>query len=443
MLGVWVHAGLAVLGATALILSVLPSSARAQSVMPGVDDVADSIAEMLMPKWVGPRVEFPKTHPRPEGTSLHAQSSTLPLAVHATENVSDTRVDKTMQALEFAYTTLAELGWRHPMPDGGLGDTSAFDLYLLGQSPKKATAYSDSRSHWSYLDRASSFSVLNAQLPTNAIASCTVFALAQAIMLSIDPAESANWRRETASFLSKLATGSYGCAEGIESQQANAKEGWLSKDTSREGGLFASLLSSRHDGGSGSFVRELWDLTSQRTWEGVDLRASPDLWMSIESALRIAGDPLIETIPAFAIQRYTSTHAHDSKPALLLRKTLSELPSRITSSAPILAFGSAYALVDTKNAQPNEVLRVWLRAEYGVRWAISAVRMGDNDELLETIDATTELNNPKAYLPIELTPEAKSVLIVVTNLSSRRLDEDVLDSNARSFSLAIDRTIAP
>ena len=439
----WAIARFAALAAGLGILGVGHNGAHAQSVMPGVDDVANAIAAGTMRKWAGPRVDFPEPQPRPTDTSLRAESSLWPVAVHATSNVPERTIQHTLAALEFAYSALQTQGWEHPMPDGGRGNTTAFDLYLVKNAPAMAAAHTDARALWSYIDRASTFTVMRSDLPMHTLRSCVTYGYARAMLLALDPAESPSWRRETASYLSQIATGRFGCAEGLHAQQHNAAKGWLSKNPSREGGLLMTLLSQTHDGGSGEFIRDLWDLSSQRTWEGKGLRASPDMWMSIETALRLAGTPLLDSIPALSAERLLSTRIGDAKPPVMWETTLIGLPKRKGCPAAIGPYGSAYARVDTSSLKSTTVLQVWLRSEYGVKWSISAIRLNEKGDDLGHMSAITQPTNPKAYLPIEIDEQTKSIWLIVTNLSSRLPDEDTPDTNMRAFEITLDVAANP
>ncbi len=366
-----------------------------------------------------------------------------------------------MEALEDAYTSLEELGWGRPIPDGGLGDPSAFDLYLDPAARFGAEARSDGRAHWSYLDAVSAHAVVDPFVPAAELGSCVTTAYAEAILLGLDPAEARTWRRATASWLSLEVTGRFGCGDGVATQQA---EPWRSPIASAAelgagGALFLSYLSDRHGRRSGRFIRDLWNLARQRTWEGVDLRASPDLWEALDARVQHSEDSLDELVQDYAVARWfagdPSREPGSPVPALTvvpasaaLRSTVdriawSELPEHSPiASPPLQPFGNGYVSIDVRQAPTNATLRLWLRGEYGVRWSLVALRLDENYRELGRMTAAPRERTPRSYLPVSIFDGTATVVVVVTNLSSRRPDADTHDPNVRSFRLIADGAAA-
>ena len=414
--------------ACALLVTLSMSPAGAQSVMPGVDEMAKTITEMTTKRWVGPRVDFPAEQTRPGQAELWARSSRAPVALHVAPSVDSARANALLRALEFAHDALLTDGWTHPMPDGGLGETAAFDLYAVVGAPATEASV-DARANFSYLDRASTFAIVDARLPESRLVACVTHAYASAILLALDPAESPRWRRESAAYITRQATGE-SCERSAN--QTHARDGWLSAHT--QAGQLLAALSARHDRTGSAFVRDLWDLASQRTWEGEGLRASPDLWMAIETVLRLAGDPLDNAAPDFAAQRYFTPQA----PPVEWHTKWIALPTRSPPIKPLGAYGTAYLRVHTAGHTKDAVLHTWLIGEFGVRWSITALRLDKAGAELGRVSATTTPTAPKAYLPVELDAATYAVVLVVTNLSNALPDEDTPDTAIRAFQVALD-----
>ena len=214
------------------------------------------------------------------------------LSVHADPSVPHDRIAGALGALEEARARLATLGWPTPVQDGLLGGDAGIDLYMTTSSP--AAAYSDGLVPWTYLDRASVFAVVDPATPTEWLDACVTAAYAEALLLSADPAEARTWRRATAAWLAWELTGRFGCEDAVPEQQAEPFRSWIS-DASHDGAggaLFLAYLSARHSEGSTRFVRDVWDLARQRTWEGEGLRAEPDLVVGLRGRDRDERRPL-------------------------------------------------------------------------------------------------------------------------------------------------------
>ena len=89
-------------------------------------------------------------------------------------------------------------------------------------------------------------------------------------------------------------------------QQAEPFRSWVggAADDGAGGALWLAYLSARHDAVPGRFMRDVWGLASQRTWEGTGLRADPDLWSAIESAVEQSGDHLLDNVEELAVLRW-------------------------------------------------------------------------------------------------------------------------------------------
>lgn len=440
----WVKSNFACI---ALVVALQTQTARAQGDLLGADEMAEAIVSMTSPVWTGPRTPAPIPTARPtEVTEILLSPHSL-LAVHSDSGVDQETQRRAMAALEHARSRLDILGWPDPISDGDLGSGPEIDIYLTSSLPRGA--YSDGLVRWMYLDRASTFAVMDASVPYDRIDACATAAYAEALLLSADPAEAEAWRRATAAWLSWELTGRFGCDDAVQKQQAEPFRSWIGSaaDGGAGGALWLAYLSARHDGGSGQFVRDVWTLASQRTWEGMDLRADPDLWSAIDTAVARSGDRLEDNIEELAVLRWFVGRGEPRNRALAcidddakvpVSRTMKRIPSRITSAEPLRAFGSAYVVMSAPAWNDALRLHAWFRGEYGVRWSFVAVQLDNRGNEIRRIAAPHTSTAPRAYLPIDLEDTTDKLLFVITHLSSGLPDADELDATERSFELIVD-----
>ncbi len=417
----------------------------------GLDEWADSVIEMTSGRWEGRRVSGAAPTSRPS-SDYRIDSPLLPLSVHANAAVPIERAVAVLEELERVVAWMEREGWASALADGGHGETDGFDLYLQ-PTDALADAFADGRAHWSFLDAASSYAVVDPDVAAADLRSCVASAYGQAIAINLDPAEAENWRRATGAWLSWRWTGQFGCADALGQQQHDSWRSWIATGAGAgEGGaLFLEMLSQRLDGGSGAAVRHLWDFARQRTWEGLDYRAAPDLWQVVDRAVELDGGKLHSVVEDFAVSRWW-LGARDGKSAWLALKGLGEdatiaplfeasidaMPVHTGASMSLDPFGSAYALVDVRGAPPASRLRVWLRGEYGVEWALTGSRLDESGREMARLSAPPRRGDRRSYLPVELTPDTTHVMVSVTNLSHRLPDADDPDVNGRAFRLIFD-----
>jgi hypothetical protein len=435
----------------ALLLATAGTPAGAQF-LDAPREYAKAIVEATTPRWEGQVVPWPTPRPRPVPAPHTLRSMERPLSVHLAPDVPPERGEAALAALEAAALWLDHAGWPGPLPDGGRGGTDGFDLYLTPLVNGMAEAFADAPVPWAHYDAVSAHAVVDPATPPEALAACATEAYLQAILLGQDPAEAPPWRRATATFAAWLVTGEWGCSNDVAEAQRHPWRSWVNGAEDGGGALFLAMLSDRMDGGRGTFVRDLWQLSRQRS-TGTDLlRGTPDTWQAIDLILDASGVPLRETLVDLAIARYFAGTRRTHAPFPSLREAgphatvphhwgarWAALPSRSPPADPPLEpTGSAHTVVDVADAPEGSVLRVWLRGEYGVRWSLTAVRLDINGAPLSRMSAPAR-EVPQAYLPVELTQDTHQVLLVVTNLSSRLPDADLLDENIRSFQLTVDR----
>ncbi|MDH4281090.1 MAG: hypothetical protein OEV36_00425, partial [Myxococcales bacterium] len=364
----------------------------------------------------------------------------------ADPSVSEQTMQQAVEALEYVRARLEVMGWPAPISDGSLGGGPEIDLYLTAALPPDA--YSDGIAPWTYLDRASTFAVVSPATPTASLSACVTAAYAEALLLSMDPAEARGWRRATAAWLTWELTGRFGCEEAVTLQQAEPFRFWVrgGAGDGAGGALLLAYLSARHDAGRSQFIRDVWTLASQRTWEGRGLRADPDLWSAIETAVGRSGDRLLDDIEDLAVQRWFVGRADpilfaaiDSDARVPISLTMKRFPTRMVATRPLESFGSAYAVMDATVWDGRTHLRAWLRGEYGVRWSFVAVQLDERGNEISRLTAPHTGPTPNAYLPIELGERTQRLLFVVTNLSNALPDADEPDVNERAFELIVSR----
>ncbi len=435
------------LACAALVVALQTQPARAQGDLLDPDGLAEAIVSMTSRVWTGPRTPGPAMSERPAGATLAVRSPHALLAVHANPDVDPRTIDRTIQALEDTRARLDVMGWPSPLSDGDRGGGAEWDLYLTGSTAPGAR--SDGLASWSYLDRASTFAVLSPTTPDEILEACVAETYAEAMLMSADPAEARAWRRATAAWLAWELTGRFGCDDAVAAQQARPFRSWVGGGAGdgAGGALLLAYLTARHDPASRRFVRDLWGLASQRTWEGDGLRADPDLWSAADTAIARSGDRLLDNIEELAVHRWFvgRSASNDSIAAALdddakvpISRLMRRLPTRIVASQPLYSFGSAYLIMDAAvwGAQTTR-LRAWLRGEYGVRWSFVIVQLDGAGEEIRRLAAPHTGATPESYLPVELDEKATHLLFVVTNLSDGLPDADQDDVHVRSFELIV------
>lgn len=440
------------LGALSVGLSA-PRTGAAQT-MPGARAWAEAVVALTTPRWEGPTVARPPEAPRPELPSK-LESIRLPVAVHFDETIALARVEAVLAALERAYDALTAAGWPHPPADGGRGGTDGFDLYLATERPGSAVAArADASIPWALLDAVTTFAVVDPGMARGTLETCVASAYAEAVLLAMDPAEAESVRRATAEWLAWTETGQPGCHGAILDHQRDPHRSYLDHEGDHGGALLLALLSARSDEGTGIRIRDAWHLARQASGPAAPrLRGSPDLFMALDHALSLEGRNLLDDVRWAAAERYfIGRNGARSQRSTLLRElpagvsvplfaelAFDALPRRTRAHDPPLeTFGSAYARIDVQGAPADATLKVWLRGEYGVRWSLQALTLDAKGREIARLEAPIR-SEPRSYLPVELSPEVASVVIVVTNLSSRLPDADLPDENERSFELVVGR----
>jgi len=403
--------------------------------------------------WKGQTVPFPPLETRPTDDAWRICSLVRPVCVHANADMDHASVEAWLVAAEAADDLIALGGWPRAVPDGGRGGTQQQDLYIVNANVRAPLGHLEVPLVDGNLDGAITFATLPREVAPDRRAGCAVAALTEAALYGRDPAEAQAWRQATGAFVAWQATGQPGCDERATTDAQRAPyAGWVT-DTLQTGAgaaMMLAMISDRTDGGSGAFVRELWELARQLTWQGQRLRGSPDLWEALVAALENAHETLPQLMEDFAVARYFARPgmtpqypslgwlASDALVPVSGPVTFAELPAHLhLGDPPLEVFGSQYALVDTAGIDPMGRLAVWLRAELGVEWSLVAVRLrADGTEAGRVI--APPRRDPRSFFPVELLGETSRVLLVVTNLGKGTPDADIEATRAHAFSLIVD-----
>jgi len=396
----------------------------------------------------GPTLPFPDALPRPDAQQFRVCSQLQSVCVHAARAAGAARVQRALAAVETAIAWLDADGWPLPYPDTGRGGSPDLDVYLVEGAAQLTAAIAEAPLGFGDLDGASTHVQLDAALPDAALERCAVDALAQAGLYAHDPAEAEGTRRAAAAVATARFSGEYGCDDAVEDAQQAPHLGLIGDDPRQvaAAALFLSMLSRRHDGDSGRFVRGVFELARQHSKSATVLHARPTVWQAVSAALEQAGESLDRTVEEFAIARHFAPRAPGPLPALPRSATVSarwapplaRLPEHVPAQEPPLAaFGSAYLHIDTSGARDGAQLKAWLRGEPGARWSFAAVRLDNAGRELGRMSAPPR-RVPESFLPIELTADTAEVLIVVTKLPPANVVPAASGDDGHYFKLILD-----
>jgi hypothetical protein len=438
-----------------------PAPAEAQSLIRGVDEWARATTQEAQAKWVGPRVDYPQPRARPPSAG-HLDSALWPLSVHAAPGVPAARLERVLAAAEAAQTLLSLTGWAESFGDGGQGGTGGHDLYLVDAGAEEgARAFLDATQPvWWGLDAGRAFALLDARLPEERLVPCTTQALAESFLYELDPAEAPSVRESSAAYLTWLITGELGCSGDGAERSARLERAPMGQTGGERGAGWLALLGQRQDLNTGVFLRDVWQLARQRTWEGRGLRASPDLYEAIAAALTSRGEQF-ENVAAELAERQgllllaeCAGDARDSagEPAPprsgtgcsseidVHRLAFTALPLKLPPAEPALEpLGSRYLAVELDAPPQDQRLRVWLRGEFGTRWALTATALDAQGRVVGRLSSPPR-KNPNSFLSLELAPSAARVLVAVTNLANGFPDADPGSPfEVHSMTLTLDR----
>ncbi|HEY6882073.1 MAG TPA: hypothetical protein VI299_28785, partial [Polyangiales bacterium] len=402
-----------------LLASLLAPRTASAQLIEGLESYSDAVVGLSTTRWAGPRVPAPERAERPPATQ-QLDSRWWPLRVYAGPRTSPSRLRATLHAAESSFEALFLAGFLTSFGDGD----GARDLYLVDQL-EPASAGIDALGNFSGLDGARAFATVDVRLPGSHLASCVARALLEAQLLELDPAENAALRRGVAAYFAWLSTG-----QSCEDEpRARPEQNPFATVASAQAWL--ERLSARQDRNRGTFLFDMWQFARQRTWEGADLRGSPDLLEAIAKALAIAHDDFELVAGELAEGLWNEAPA----------RTLSfaALPAFPDKRAPPLeVLGSAQLRIHLGEPRPGTRLRAWSRAEGG-RYTLSALRMDALGAPLSRLELPARTNG---QLSIELDARTFAVAITLTRVADLGLpDPDAPSPEPRSAGLIVD--VAP
>lgn len=378
-----------------LLVLLLAPHAQAQ-LIEGLDTYTDAVIGLSTTKWTGPRVPAPVPQARPPEREWLA-SADWPVRVHGSA-----RLESTLRAAEHAYTQLFAAGF--------LTSFGPRDLYLVDHDGAEA----DATGNFSALDGVRAFALVDARTPH--LEACVAQALMEAQLLELDPAEDVALRRGVAAYYAWLVSGD-SCADELaptyESPFATvaSAQAWLTR------------LSARQDRNRGTFLFDMWQLARQRTWEGQDLRASPDLLEAIAKALSLAHE---------SFDLVAGELAEASTPERTV--SFEQLPM-FSRGRALAVLGSTRVRVELGVPRPGTRLRAWCRAEAG-RYTLSAQRLDASGRVSSRLELPPRTDG---QLSIELDAQTVAVNVTLTRVADVGLpDPDAPDLERREAGLTID-----
>lgn len=400
----------------------------------------DALAQFMVDSTQGKQPTVPYPEDARPALPLAVCSIELPLCVYAAPEHAANAAEWLVE-LEAALATVAALRFPVPQPDAGRGGTFELDVYLAAPSAagteaaeavaRRAAGEVDGPVGASLLDGATAYARVDPGVLPAQRTACAIEAIAEAGLRAEDPSESRLASGAVAAFVAYLATGSYGCVDRIDAVQLAPEQGLARSEADALTTLQLALvlLSKRHDGGDGGFIRDVWQLARQKSPSVDAMRVSPSFFEALERALKNAGESLEQIAEEVGIARYFATRgdrdggrsalpplpASISVPIATI-EPFAELPAHLAVHEPLLGpLGSAYAQIDTSGAPAGSRLDVWLRADLGPKLVLTAVRLNAEGREIGRMTAPAR-RVPQSFLPIELESGTAAVLLVVTAL---------------------------
>ncbi len=406
--------------------------AKAQ-LIEGIERWADATVGLSTTKWRGPRVPVPVTRPRPEAGE-YLESLEWPIRVYApaalaVEARTARRVRAVLDAAEATYALLYATGLLESFGDGGQSGSGARDLYLV-EGEHGADAALDATGNFTALDGARAYALVDVRVPSDRLFACTAQALLEAQLYELDPAEAESLRRSSAAYFAYLITGDLGC-DGDPAPISERNP--FTSDESASGAAWLVRLGARQDRNRGVFLEEMWQLARQRTWEGVDLRASPDLLEAIAKVLELRH----ESFGSVAAELGDGAAAAGA--STLRELSSATLPAFLSPLGPPLQpLGSEHVLLRFDRPRAGARLRVWLKGQPGVRYVLAATRLAADAHPLARLDQESR-KDAACQLSVELDADTRALLLSVTRVDGGIPDPDTFaEAEPRYAGLTID-----
>lgn len=408
----------------------------------------------------GPRVAYA---PRPElRAEAKACSTRVPMCVHASASTPGRTVLAVLAAAERAWETL-EGALRLAPPDVDADDL-AYHVYLVDGLAERAVTHVAARDVRSRIDRARSFTVLDASLrPGCELDALVAREMARAVLYRVAPATAEGIARAQTTYLAELIVP---CAAGLAASAAQAfqsrperavcdarteQDGTSAEDGEgpRPGAFTdgASIFWSRVDWAygrtPGSIVTATWALSPTTTEVGAKRwHDEPDafdvLRVSFENALS-TGSTLSDLLLDTAIARAFIGSADDGLHQVELR-TLGDAgripldwdlpwpakPKRVAPRAAVHPTGASYLVIHRAGAPPGARLRVEIAWEEHAlfRWAF--VKLDAKGRELGRVPIPTRERATEAQMTLVDLDAVDRVMLVGVNVGdpAYRFDPD-------------------
>lgn len=354
---------------------------------------------------------------RSHAASLTLRSPWHPVSVHGDRSVRIETLRSALTALESIYTRWKRADWPLPLPDAGRSGDSGIDVFLQTRTGPCAQVYLERIASEQPFDAGVGFATIAVPNSLRDLESCIAQAFIQLSLLSYEPAESDTWRRATASYLAWVLSGQKNMTPDMAARRRQSWQGWLHSPSYYDEGdaLIWYLLEQHPQTHDGNYTMAMWERSRQKSTKPSCLADTPHLWQAILAERRASGENFEHTMNALSVTRYFSKEIN-GKPQAISQSSLS-LPIRIpVATHAIEPFGSAYGLLNIDHEHIDKPLQGWLHGEAGVLWSLMAIRLDAQGNELSRISAPVRYE-PKVFLQVEVTPETKAVLWILTNLA--------------------------
>ncbi|WP_437967551.1 hypothetical protein WMF04_49790 [Sorangium sp. So ce260] len=335
--------------------------AASPSAQPGAppDDAAGPPAE-------GRPVVSPVQRPDERDAPQRACSFALPACVHAPAEVPGAALLESLAHLEAAMRAYDALGLPRPLPDGALGGSPSYDLYLE-RGPRRGPARvgHDLRAIGERFDAASAFAVIAAPGRGGcASASDAAYALGHAVAVRLDAGAEEGALAMAASYLAAIAAPC--AAEELAAIDAFQRAPERALTGAALGALDGALLfpwyldDAYGTGTPAQVAMSLLAIAAQSTPAGAArFHAEPDTFDALRASLRARGKDLDDLLLEFAIaraflgSRSDGAHLSDAERLGDFGRVRFEwslpyatLPRRVAPLRPIEPTGATYLWLD-------------------------------------------------------------------------------------------------
>lgn len=331
--------------------------------------------------WIGKRTPFPKIELPPSSSSW--TMSSWPVQVHG-----PLPSDAFLNAMEQALIVLQASGW--PIEELWLNAEGHLQVEIRADASPSTFVYD--RTPMRYHDSAVAALVLPPQPSEQQMMS----GLLKTLLITLDPAESRLWRNMVADY----AAGILSATLAPPRSSAHFVRGdWLRNFASPENPTM--------------IAQDIWQLARQRTWDGDGLRDSPTFWEAFIAIMKRGGyehnNVWVDLIQHEAIKDLPRS-----------AETWSELPHHFQASEEIDGRSFVTQRIDVSGAKEGDELRVWLKGEYGVGWAMQLIRLDAKGNARGALSEPSKFFNPNSFLSLHLESDTDSVLIVGVNMAEHK-----------------------